>query len=85
MRFLRCSILLVAAAISASAQETACCKGRLLNSSHGDADCGRDRCARRAAARSRVGPDGVFRFENVAPGTYHVSVRTTGIPRGAQK
>ena len=73
------SMMLVLASTGlASAQQTAVLEGRLVNSLSGDpigaATVVIDEVKREAVS----GSDGTFRFDNLAPGTYHVWVRTAG-------
>ena len=72
------SLLLVAAmAISASAQ-SALLEGRLVNSLNGDPLAGATVVIDELKREAVSGPDGTFRFDNIAPGTYHVWVRAQG-------
>ena len=48
-------------------------------------DSGRDGPDRRGETRVLSGADGTFTFDNLPPGTYHLSVRSAGILRGAPK
>jgi iron complex outermembrane recepter protein len=78
MKVLFASILLVAAASSAAAQDTAVLQGRLLNSLSGEPIAGATVVVEELRRETVSADDGAFRFEKVPPGGYHVSVRTTG-------
>ena len=71
---------------SAFAPDRHVLEGRLVNSLSGDPIRCRDRRHRRSETRSRVGPGRHVRFDNLAPGTYHVWVRAQGYsPRAHAK
>lgn len=78
MRHFLFLFLIVAVGVSASAQQTTTLEGRLVSSLNGapltDAVVVIDELKREVVS----GPDGTFRFENIAPGTYHVWVRAQG-------
>lgn len=78
MRLFFVTILLFTAATSAAAQETAVLQGRLVNSLSAAPIGGATVVLEELRRETISAPDGVFRFENVPPGVYHVSVRTTG-------
>lgn len=71
-------ILLFASVGSASAQQTAVLQGRLVNSLTGDPIAAATVVVDELRREVVSGPDGSFRFDNVAPGEYHVHVRTEG-------
>jgi len=71
-------MLVLAAAASAAAQQTAVLEGRLVNSLSGDPIAGATVVVDELKTEATSGPDGTFRFEGIAPGQYHVSVRTQG-------
>ena len=71
-------MLIVASAGFARAQEAAALQGRLLNSLTGEAIAGATVLIEETRQQAVSGPDGVFRFDGIPPGRYHVSVRTTG-------
>src|SRR5687767_990789 len=78
MRHFLFLFLIFAAAVSTSAQQTATLEGRLVSSLNGDpltdATVVIDELKREVVS----GPDGTFRFDNIAPGTYHLWVRAQG-------
>ncbi len=78
MRFFLASILLVVAVCSAAAQGTAVLQGRLLNSLSGEPIAGATVVVDELKRETVSGPDGAFRFDGLAPGPYHVFVRTLG-------
>ena len=78
MKFLSSFLLVVTAAASASAQQAATLDGRLVNSLNGDAIAGATIVIDELKREVVSGPDGTFRVENIAPGTYHVWVRAQG-------
>ncbi len=71
-------VIVLAGAASAFGQQAVMFEGRLVNSVSGDpiptATVVMEELKREAVS----GQDGTFRFENVAPGSYHLFVRTTG-------
>jgi iron complex outermembrane recepter protein len=78
MRILISVMLLFALAASAHGQQIAVLEGRLVNSLNGapltDATVVIDELKREVVS----GSDGTFRFDNMAPGTYHLWVRAQG-------
>ena len=79
MRLLFASILLVSvSAAPASAQDTAVLQGRLLNSLTGEPIAAATVVIDELKREAVSGDDGTFRFESLAPGTYHVFVRAPG-------
>ena len=78
MKFFLASILIAAAASSAAAQETVVLQGRLLNSLSAAPVGGATVVLEGGRREAKSDADGMFRFDGLAPGTYHVSVRTTG-------
>src|SRR5262245_34594546 len=75
-----CAALVAAFALSPTlaAQEGATLSGRLLNSLSGDPIPGATVQIDELQRQVMSGQDGAFRFENVPPGTYHLSVRSSG-------
>jgi iron complex outermembrane receptor protein len=71
-------MLVFAAAVSTSAQQIGVLEGRLVNSLSGDPIAGATVVVDELKAETTAGTDGTFRFENVAPGRYHVWVRAQG-------
>ena len=79
MRFLFAFLLsLLAAAGSAYAQDTAVLQGRLVTSLSGDPIAAATVVLDELRRETVSGADGMFRFENLAPGTYHVFIRAAG-------
>jgi iron complex outermembrane receptor protein len=78
MRVLLSLMLILASAAPAFGQQTAVLEGRLVSSLNGapltDATVVIDELKREVVS----GPDGTFRFDNLAPGIYHVWVRAQG-------
>jgi iron complex outermembrane receptor protein len=73
------SILLIfASAMPARAQQPAALEGRLVNSLNGEVLAGATVVIDEVKTEAVSGPDGTFRFENLAPGTYHLWVRAQG-------
>ncbi len=72
------SALMLAFAASASAQPVSALEGRLLNSLSGDPIAGATVVLEELKTETTSAPDGSFRFDRLAPGRYHVSVRTQG-------
>jgi iron complex outermembrane receptor protein len=73
-----CFMLVFAAAVSTSAQQMGVLEGRLVNALSGDPIAGATVVVDELKAETTAGSDGTFRFENVAPGRYHVWVRAQG-------
>jgi iron complex outermembrane receptor protein len=65
-------------AAAAAAQPVSRFTGRLLNSFSGDPLAGVTVQIDELRLQTTSGPDGAFAFENVPPGTYHLSVRASG-------
>lgn len=78
MRLLMSVMLVVASVVPAFTQEPAVLEGRLVNSLNGDpltnATVVIDELKREVVSDA----NGAFRFENIAPGTYHLWVRAQG-------
>src|SRR5262245_46361718 len=70
--------LMLAFASSASAQPASALEGRLLNSLSSDPIAGATVVLEELKTETISGPDGSFRFDAVAPGHYHLSVRAQG-------
>jgi hypothetical protein len=70
--------LMLAFAASASAQPASALEGRLLNSLSGDPIAGATVVLEELKTETTSAPNGSFRFDGLAPGRYHVSVRTQG-------
>jgi iron complex outermembrane receptor protein len=68
----------LACQIQLSAQGGTTLSGRLLNSLSGDPIPGATVQIDELSRQATSGPDGMFTFENVPPGTYHLSVRSAG-------
>ncbi len=68
----------LAAATPAFAQDTAVLQGRLVTSLSGDPIAAATVVLDELKRETVSGADGTFRFENLAPGTYHVFIRTAG-------
>ncbi len=77
MKFLF-SLLLIAATASSALAQTAALEGRLVNSLNGELLAGATVVIDELKREVVSGPDGTFRFENIAPGRYHVWVRAQG-------
>jgi iron complex outermembrane receptor protein len=78
---MKCFFFLLAVITTASAafaQQPAIFEGRLVNSLSGDPIPSATVVIEELKREAVSGPDGTFRFENVAPGSYHLFVRTTG-------
>jgi iron complex outermembrane recepter protein len=75
-----CAVLAAALSLSteAVAQAGAVVSGRLLNSLSGDPIPGAVVLIEELRRETKSGPDGTFMFDNVPPGSYHLSVRTAG-------
>src|SRR5688572_17216710 len=78
MKVVFCVMLIIAPAAPAFAQSTATLDGRLVNSLNGDLIAGAAVVIDELKREVVSGPDGTFRFDNIAPGTYHVWVRAQG-------
>ena len=78
MKVLLACIALVAMVGSVWAQETGVLQGRLLNSLSGEPIAGATVVLEELKREAVSAPDGTFRFDNVAPGEYHLQVRFTG-------
>ena len=74
--FFSCLLVLVTA--SSAFAQTAVLEGRLVNSLSGDPIRAATVVVDELKRETVSGQDGTFRIDNVAPGTYHVWVRTTG-------
>jgi iron complex outermembrane receptor protein len=77
MKFLF-SLLLLASTASFAMAQTAVLDGRLVNSLNGELIAGATVVIDELKREVVSGPDGTFRFENIAPGRYHVWVRAQG-------
>jgi len=75
-----CAVLLAALALHAqlAAQTGATFTGRLLNSLSGDPVPGATIQLDELRRETMTAQDGTFSFDNVPPGTYHLSVRSQG-------
>ena len=78
MKVLVALMLILASVAPALAQESATLEGRLVNSLNGDLLAGATVVIDELKREVVSGPDGTFRFDNIAPGTYHVWVRAQG-------
>jgi iron complex outermembrane receptor protein len=78
MRFLFSLMLIFAVSVSTSAQQGVVLEGRIVNSLSGDPIASATVVLDEARREVVSGPDGTFRFEGIAPGNYHVWVRTPG-------
>lgn len=81
MRGIACAVLvttLAATSVAAAAQASVAVSGRLVNSLSGDPIAGATVLIEELRREVTSDNDGAFRFEDVPPGTYHVSVRTEG-------
>ncbi len=79
------SLLLVVIVASSAFAQTTVLEGRLVNSLSGDPIRAATIVIDEAKREAVSGSDGTFRFDNLAPGTYHVWVRTAGYsPRRAE-
>ena len=72
------SLLLLAATVQSASAQTAVLEGRLVNSLNGGPLAGATVVIDELKREVVSGPDGAFRFDNIAPGTYHVWVRAQG-------
>ena len=71
-------MLMLASASVAFGQQTAVLEGRLVNSLNGDPLAGAAVVLDELKREAVSGPDGAFRFDNLAAGTYHLWVRAQG-------
>ncbi len=78
MKVLIPMILVLASAGPALGQQTVVLEGRLVNSLNGDAIPAAAVVIDELKREAVSGPDGTFRFDTLAPGTYHVWVRAQG-------
>jgi iron complex outermembrane receptor protein len=78
MKVLVSLMLVLASATAASGQQAAVLEGRLVNSLNGDPLAGATVVIDELKREVVSGADGAFRFENLAPGAYHVWVRAQG-------
>ena len=78
MKCLLSFMMVLATATSAYAQQTVIFEGRLVNSLSGDPIQAATVVLEELKRESVSDAEGKFRFENVAPGSYHLFVRTTG-------
>lgn len=72
------SLLLVVATAGSAFAQTAVLEGRLVNSLNGDAIANATVVVDELKREVVSGPEGTFRFDNIAPGAYHVWVRAQG-------
>jgi iron complex outermembrane receptor protein len=77
-RFLFSTLLVVTAATPARAQQPTTLEGRLVSSLNDAVIAGATVVVDELKREVVSGEDGTFRFDNVAPGTYHVWVRAQG-------
>src|SRR5688572_28636773 len=78
MKLFVSALLIFASAMPALAQQPAALEGRLVNSLNGEVLAGATVVIDEVKTEAVSGPDGTFRFENLAPGTYHLWVRAQG-------
>jgi iron complex outermembrane receptor protein len=78
MKALVSLMLILASVAPALAQEAPTLEGRLVNSLNGDVLAGATVVIDELKREVVSGPDGMFRFENLTPGTYHLWVRAQG-------
>jgi iron complex outermembrane receptor protein len=78
MNVLASLMLILASVVPALAQESATLEGRLVNSLNGDLLAGATVVIDELKREVVSGADGTFRFDNLAPGRYHVWVRAQG-------
>jgi iron complex outermembrane recepter protein len=78
MKVLVSLMLMLASVAPARAQDTATLDGKLVNSLNGELLAGAAVVIDEVKREVVSGPDGTFRFENLAPGTYHLWVRAQG-------
>ncbi len=78
MMFVACALLLALAPASVAAQGGGVLSGRLLNSLSGDPIPGATVQIDELGLMTMSGPDGTFKFDNVPPGPYHLSVHSQG-------
>ena len=72
------SLMLVFASTASAFGQQAVLEGRLVNSLNGDAIAGAVVVVDELKREAVSAPDGTFRFENIAPGNYHLWVRAQG-------
>ena len=68
----------IAVAPAVAAQGGAVLSGKVTRAGAGDAMAGAAVVVEELRREERTGPDGTYRFEGLAPGRYHVSVRADG-------
>jgi iron complex outermembrane receptor protein len=78
MKFLLTLMLIVSAIAPVFAQQSSVLEGRLVNSLSNDPIAGVMVVVDELRRETTSGPDGTFRFENIAPGAYHLWVRAAG-------
>ena len=78
MRVFVSLLLILASAAPAIAQDTASLEGKLVNSLNGELLAGAAVVIDEVKREVISGPDGTFRFDSLAPGTYHLWVRAQG-------
>src|SRR5688572_6623141 len=78
MKLFVSALLIFASAMPALAQQPAALEGRLVNSLNGEVLAGATVVIDEVKTEAVSGPDGMFRFENLTPGMYHVWVRAQG-------
>ena len=78
MKVLVSLMLILASAAPVLGQQTTTLEGRLANSLNGELIAGAAVVIDELKREVVSGPDGTFRFDNIAPGTYHVWVRAQG-------
>ncbi len=78
MKVLVSLLLILSSAAPALAQGASTLEGKLVNSLNGDLLAGATVVIDELKREVVSGPDGTFRFENLAPGTYHLWVRAQG-------
>jgi iron complex outermembrane recepter protein len=78
MQVLVSVLLILASAVPALAQQPGTLEGTLVNSLNGERLAGATVIIDELKSDVVSGPDGTFRFENLAPGIYHLWVRAQG-------